>query len=311
MNILLTGSSGFVGSHVLDTLVAYGHRVQTVDMLEKRVHGVTYDGAHVPRVVRRAADISYVDVAACDVLIHLAAQVGVADSMTDPFRYLEQNGGDTMALLQTVAQARHNGVGPSKVVVASSMSVYGDAGPNVTEDAPVNPASVYALSKYDQERLVLMFAEEMGVTAIALRFFNCYGPRQALNNPYTGVLANFAKRLLAGEAPIVYEDGQQTRDFVYVDDVADAVVLAATGDAPSGVYNVCTGAATTIEGVARQLAIALDRADITPCITHEVRAGDVRHCTGDPTMAKLALGFTASVPLDEGLKRYAEWLVRQ
>ena len=311
MNILLTGSSGFIGSHVLDLLVAFGHRVQTVDMLEERVHGVPYTGAHVPRIVRRAADISYADVAACDVLVHLAAQVGVADSMASPFRYLEQNGGDTMALLQTVEQAHRNGVGPSRLVVASSMSVYGDAGQLVDEDAPVNPASVYALSKYDQERLVLMYADALAVDALALRFFNVYGPRQALNNPYTGVLANFAKRLLAGESPIVYEDGQQTRDFVYVEDVAEAVARAATSGAPSGVYNICTGHATTIEGIARQLALALNRADLMPLITHETRPGDVRHCTGSPRKAKRELGFSASVPLAAGLARYAAWLVKQ
>ena len=311
MNILLTGSAGFIGSHVLDLLVAHGHRVTTLDALDERVHGPTYAGDFYPKRVRRAGEVGYVDILGVDAVIHLAAQVGVADSMADPMRYLDGNTRDTMALLQTIGSVHSHDGGPTKLIVASSMSVYGDpqlpVGEGVTEDHVINPASVYGLSKYDQERLFLMFGDLWGLSTVALRFFNVYGPRQALSNPYTGVLANFANQLLHGEPPTVYEDGQQTRDFVYVEDVAAAVVKAL--DMPSDVYNVCTGVPTTIQGIAETLAAALG-VPIAPDITGDVRPGDIRHCIGDPTRARDE-GLVCPTSFTDGMERYAQWLMHQ
>lgn len=159
-----------------------------------------------------------------------------------------------------------------------------------------------------------MWGTKLGIPSFALRFFNVYGPGQALTNPYTGVLANFARRLLADEAPIVYEDGQQTRDFIYVDDVADAVVATVRRRVHRTYHhspmNICTGKPTTIEQAARLLAKALKR-DLAPIVTGEYRAGDIRHCTGHGGLAWRALGFTAKTSFEEGIERYGEWLLQR
>lgn len=310
MNILVTGGAGFIGSFVVEQLRALGHTVNVVDSLEPRVHRIDHYTTQVPAgtYIAGVRDIPYHLLMEAEVVIHLAAQVGVADSMKDPLRYLEQNTSDTARML--IDMERHFARGTLKrLVVASSMSVYGAGGTRVSEDHAVCPASVYGLSKYDQERLCLMWGERWGIPTAALRFFNVFGPRQQLENPYTGVLANFAKRYLIGQPPIIYEDGQQTRDFIYVADVARAVILAATGDA-IGVFNVCTGEATTIYQVARLLGNAVGRRDIEPTITHTQRPGDIRHCTGDPTKAMRELGFKAQTTVEDGMTQYGAWLLR-
>ncbi len=285
-----------------------GHVVTVVDSLEPWVHpsetppvfpdGVEFVRCLVDRVpygVRREQDR----------VIHLAAQVSVADSMTDFRRYIDHNTYQTAVFLEDL---RAN---PDlrRLVVASSMSVYGDGGSRVHETAPCVPTSVYGLTKYDQERLCLLWGQLRGVQTFALRLFNVYGPEQQLDNGYTGVLANFARRLLAGESPIVYEDGSQTRDFVYVDDVADALVHACFTDIRAhGAYNVCTGDATTILGAARTLARHLHCEHIEPRLTGTTRAGDVKHCTGSPTRMASHLGWSSLVPFEAGIREYAAWL---
>jgi dTDP-L-rhamnose 4-epimerase len=246
-----------------------------------------------------------------EALIHLAAQVGVVDSMDDPLRYVQQNTVETVHLLQTLKALRPE-KRPKRLVIASSMSVYGNPRTQhpVRERHLVFPASVYGQTKYDQERLCRIYGPKLGIDVIALRFFNVYGPGQALHNPYTGVLANFSQALLNGDAPTVYEDGQQTRDFIYVEDVANVVTGAALGDLRSGTYNVCTGIATTIELVAEQLAAALGR-DIQPDITHEYRIGDVKHCVGSPKKLRKHLGVWQPRTLQEGLTLYAKDLLCQ
>lgn len=305
MNILLTGSAGFIGSHVKRKLMAAGHAVTGVDNFDARVHpALAYSGTsykHIP----------YSTFTATDVVIHLAAQVSVLDSMHDPLRYIDQNTRDTADMLLTLEMAHANTNQPKRLVVASSMSVYGEGGHLVTERDAVCPASVYGLTKYDQERLCLMWGSKLGIPSFALRFFNVYGPGQALHNPYTGVLANFAQRLLHDQEPIVYEDGEQTRDFIYVEDVADAVVAAATTDVHQTYwhkpYNICTGRPTTIAYAARALARALGK-QIEPRITGTTRDGDIRHCTGSPAAAGRAFGFYPTVPFDDGITHYATWL---
>lgn len=315
MNILVTGSEGFIGKHVVKKLIALGHAVTGVDNLEPRVHGnentiisansynflyVSYDS--IPYPILREANI----------VIHLAAQVGVTDSMTDQVRYVKNNTMATTHLLDDLTHYCNNGGVLHKLVVASSMSVYGDpdTAQPIRESHPIAPASVYGLTKYDQEMLCKFWGTQHDISTVALRFFNVYGPGQALSNPYTGVIANFANWLLAGEQPTVYEDGQQTRDFVYVDDVADAVVTAALKSTYYDTYNICTGEPTTIEFMAHELARGLNAESIVPAITFEKRPGDIRHCIGNNSSFALEFDWTPR-SVAEGLKLYAPWLQEQ
>ena len=313
MNILVTGSEGFLGKHVVKKLLALGHEVTGIDNLEPRVHGegavstpdeydfIQVSCANVPyRVLRKA-----------NVVIHLAAQVGVADSMVDQIRYVQDNSSATARFLEDLAFTNYKDGALHKLIVASSMSVYGDPDTcqPIRETHRISPASVYGLTKYDQEMLCKFWGKQHDISTVALRFFNIYGPGQALNNPYTGVIANFANWLLAGEQPIVCEDGQQTRDFVYVDDVAGAVVTAALNPTTFNTYNICTGEPTTIEFMAEALGRALD-VDIEPHITNEKRPGDIRHCIGSNSRFALEFDWAPrSVP--EGLTPYAPWLQEQ
>jgi len=308
--VLVTGGAGFIGRHLVRRLIKDGHQVTIVDSLDARVHpsetlpafpdGVGFVRCMVdaiPYSVRREQDR----------VIHLAAQVSVADSMTDYRRYVDQNTYQTATFLQDM---RCN-PDLKRLVVASSMSVYGDGGPRVHEQAPCVPTSVYGLTKYDQERLCLMWGESQMRQTLALRFFNVYGPEQALHNGYTGVLANFANKLLHDEAPVIFEDGSQTRDFVYVGDVVDAVIRAAFGDVRAhGAYNICTGYPTTILYAATALARALGKGHIEPHITRKCRDGDIKHCTGDPYRTSAHLGWTSMVPFDLGVREYAKWLLQ-
>ena len=249
MNILCTGSEGFIGKHVVKKLRALGHDVVGVDNLEPRVHGKDAVMEFAPHDLQVSYDnIPYSVLREADIVIHLAAQVGVADSMTNPVRYVAHNTMATARFLEDLARPGRL----HKLVVASSMSVYGDplTAQPIRESHGESPASVYGLTKYDQEMLCKFWGKQHDISTVALRFFNVYGPGQALSNPYTGVIANFANWLLAGERPIVYEDGQQTRDFVYVDDVAEAVVIAALMSTYHDTYNICTSEPTTVEGMA-------------------------------------------------------------
>jgi dTDP-L-rhamnose 4-epimerase len=300
--VYITGIGGFIARHVVALLDALGHDVRGVDSLDLRVH----KGKKPPhwRASWRIGDYCMStlreDFDGVDIVIHLAAQVSVADSAVDPCRYIIENTDGTARMLLKVPTS------VQRLVVASSMSVYGEGGELVTESAPVCPTSVYGLTKYDQERLCLMWGQQQQRSVAALRFFNVYGPGQSLDNPYTGVLANFAKRLLNDESPTVYEDGLQTRDFIHVEDVSSAIVKAALGSA-EGVFNACTGTPTTVLHAAHALAEGLGK-DIEPTITGTMRPGDIRHCTGDPTKAKEQLGFMAEIPFNDGIRQYAAGL---
>ena len=287
-----------MGRHVVALLRAGGHDVLGVDSLDERVHPE-------PRTSKSAANELAVDLYLntpqtfldeCDAVIHLAAQVSVADSADDPLRYIEQNSADTAEFLQRCP--------PKRLIVASSMSVYGEGGVRVTEQNPVCPTSVYGLTKYDQERLCLIWGQRHGIPVTALRFFNIFGPGQALTNPYTGVLANFASAMLNDRAPTIFEDGLQTRDFIHVSDVAGAVVAALT-ESSGGVFNVCTGQATTILEAAQLLRDALGKEHLALKVTGTTRPGDIRHCTGDPSKAENDLGFVSQVSFAQGITEYA------
>ena len=348
--ILITGGAGFIGSHCAALLLGQGYGVRALDSLDAQIHG---PGSHPPPYLDKRVDLLVGDVrspravrralADVDAVIHLAARVGVGQSMYEVADYTDVNSCGTAVLLEAmVERAKHRAF--SRLVVASSMSVYGEGlyctadGALVTnvqrssrrlqsglweptgccgeplrplptpETKPVSMCSVYALSKYDQERLCLMVGEAYGIPTVALRFFNAYGPHQAISNPYTGVLAIFAARLLNNRPPLIFEDGEQRRDFVYVGDVAEACRLALCRDAAVGrVFNIGSGRAVTVSEVARLLADALG-IPIEPEITGECRMGDIRHCFPDISQARSVLGYRPQTTLDEGIDRLVEWL---
>lgn len=346
-HVLITGGAGFIGSHVADELVARGCKVRVLDVLNPQVHGPErmrpeYLAQDVELVVGDVRDDEVLSRALRDVdaVVHLAAAVGVGQSMYRVEEYVSTNDVGTAVLLEALA---HKPVG--KLVVASSMSVYGEglyrtrggrivddaqrtlsrlrAGRWEPEDANEEPLlaiptpetkkpaleSVYALSKYDQERLCLILGRAYRIPTVALRFFNVYGPRQALSNPYTGVLAIFASRLLNDQPPLIYEDGQQRRDFVSVHDAARAVVLALeSADADGKVFNIGSGKSRTVYEVAEKVAAAMNKKDIRPVVTGRYRMGDVRHCFADIEAARKLLGYEPRVDLDEGLTELVEWL---
>ncbi|HUR95821.1 MAG TPA: NAD-dependent epimerase/dehydratase family protein [Gemmatimonadales bacterium] len=348
--ILITGGAGFIGSHLADALLARGHRVRALDALLPQVHGAEGDrpGYLDPRVDLHVGDVR--DAAAVrralvgvDVVFHLAAAVGVGQSMYEIAHYTAVNNLGTAVLLEALS-ARPVG----RLIVASSMSVYGegayhrrDGRPCSAEERPLSQlkagdwelrapdgerlcpvptpeskapalASVYALSKYDQERMCLVVGRAYGIPTTALRLFNVYGPRQALSNPYTGVLAIFASRLLNGNQPTVYEDGLQRRDFVSVRDVADAFCLAMERTEADGrVLNVGSGQSYTIREIAERVAAATGRDDLRPVMTGKYRVGDIRHCFADIGEARRLLGYEPRVHLEEGLGELADWLQGQ
>ena len=346
--ILVTGGAGFIGRHVVRALLARGDRVRVYDSLIEQVHphGATVES--VPDDVELVrADIR--DCAALaralegvDKVVHLAADVGVGQSMYLIERYVSVNDGGTAALCQALIERP-----VKRVVVASSMSVYGE-GLYVTADGtpmpdvmrpvrgpgdgwdplgpdgqPLRPAatpewkpprlaSVYAITKYMQERLVLCAPAAYGIEGVALRMFNVYGPGQALSNPYTGVLAIFASRLLHRERPLVFEDGRQRRDFVHVDDVVQAFLLSLDHPAAAGgVFNVGSGIDVSIADVARAAATAMDLPHLEPELVGKARAGDIRHCFSDIALARSVLGFNPVRTFANALPEQMEWVRRQ
>jgi dTDP-L-rhamnose 4-epimerase len=348
--ILITGGAGFIGSHLADELLARGYRVRALDNLDAQVHGSTcerpaYLNPEVDLVVGDVRDAGAARRAlrGVDAVYHFAACVGVGQSMYEVARYTAVNNLGTAVLLEALVERPIE-----RLVVASSMSLYGEglyrnavgevaAGferplqqlrvggwelhgadgvaltPVPTPESKV-PAlnSVYALSKYDQERLCLMLGRAYGIPTVALRFFNAYGPRQALSNPYTGVLAIFAARLLNDNAPLVFEDGLQRRDFVSVYDVAQACRLALeVPEAAGRVFNVGSGENYTVREIAERAAGAVGKEHLEPEVTGKYRVGDIRHCFADITLAREVLGYQPRVTLDAGLVEFAEWLEGQ
>jgi len=307
--------------------------VRALDSLHPQVHDgpPDYLAADVELVVGDVRDSDAVQVAldGVDVVVHLAARVGVGQSMYEIAEYTSANDVGTAVLLEALADRRVR-----KLVVASSMSIYGegayregDPGERTREQlerrdwdfpgfTPVptpetkRPAlsSIYALNKYQQERACLVAGDAYGIPTVALRFFNAYGPRQALSNPYTGVLAIFASRLLNGKPPRIFEDGAQTRDFVSVHDVARACALALERDGADGrSVNVGSGGAITVRDLAAQLAATVG-VDLEPELTGEFRLGDIRHCFADVSLARKTLGYDPAVGLAEGMAELAGWL---
>ena len=349
-NILITGGAGFIGSHLADDLLRQGHRVRILDNLTPQIHGSdanrpSYLDPSLELVVGDVCDRDLVRRAlqGIDAVYHLAAAVGVGQSMYEIVHYTQVNNVGTAVLLEALAERP-----VERLVVASSMSLYGEGlyqtrngqitqaegrsleqlqardwevrgttGESLIpiptpETKPPSLSSVYALSKYDQEQMCLMVGRAYQIPTIALRFFNVYGTRQALSNPYTGVLAIFASRLLNGNPPLIYEDGYQQRDFVHVYDVVQACRLALeVPEAAGKVFNVGSGQQYTIHRLASEMAKALNQDHIQAEITGKYRMGDIRHCFADITQARQILGYSPQVALADGLIELADWVAGQ
>jgi dTDP-L-rhamnose 4-epimerase len=351
MRILVTGGAGFIGSHLCDELLERGHHVRVLDSLIPQVHGD--EPIDRPEYLHAAVELVRGDVRDADAVrhaldgieavFHFAARVGVGQSMYQTAEYTSVNNLGTAVLLEElIAQPIQ------RLVVASSMSIYGEGlyrapdgrliedavrsreqlrrgewDPRVngaaiepvptSESKPPRLASIYALSKYDQERLCLLIGAAYSIPTVALRFFNVYGTRQALSNPYTGVLAIFASRLLSGGAPVVFEDGQQMRDFVSVHDIVQGCRLALEQPAESVAglaINIGSGQPVRVLEIAEMLANTLG-VDREPVINGRARIGDVRHCFADISLARTALGYEPGVRLADGLVELTEWLITQ
>ena len=349
MHILVTGGAGFIGSHLADELLRHGHRVRALDNLSSQVHGEdaerpAYLSPDVELLRGDVRDASAVRRAlqGVDAVYHFAAAVGVGQSMYQIADYTSTNNLGTAVLLEALI-ARP----VERLVIASSMSIYGEGlyraadgtvrpGTERTLEqlrrgdweltdehgAPLVPvptpetkvpalASVYALSKFDQEQMCLMVGRAYEIPTVALRFFNVFGTRQALSNPYTGVLAIFASRLLNGNAPLIFEDGLQQRDFVSVADVASACRLVLEVDGAVGqAFNIGSGRSYTVRRVAELLGAVLGTS-IESEVCGKYRAGDIRHCFADIRRAADILGYTPAVTLEDGLVELAEWLEGQ
>jgi dTDP-L-rhamnose 4-epimerase len=348
--VLITGGAGFIASHCAAALLHHGYRVRAFDNLDPQIHGADRrPPAYLDRRVEllvgdiRSAKAVRRALADADAVLHLAARVGVGQSMYEVADYTDVNSRGTAVLLEAmIERAKRRPF--DRLVVASSMSIYGEglyrsadgrllanierssgqlkrglwepadslgqALEAVPTDEKKTPSvrSVYALSKYDQERLCLMVGAAYGIPTVALRFFNVYGPHQALSNPYSGVLAIFAARLLNERPPLIFEDGRQRRDFVYAGDIAEACRLALETEAAIGrAFNIGSGRPVTIREVAILLADTL-RVPIEPEITGECRIGDVRHCFPDISAARSVLGYQPQTQLEAGLVELVGWL---
>jgi dTDP-L-rhamnose 4-epimerase len=349
LNVLVTGGAGFIGSHLVDALVERGHRVRVLDALIPQVHG---DGK--PEYFNPEAELVRGDVCdaetvsrsleGIDAVYHKAAEVGVGQSMYEIERYVRANDLGTSVLLE--AMVRRGGF--RKLVVASSMSIYGEGAYScdgcgvvnpklrgveqllarrweiecpvcgselspvpTNEDKPLFPSSVYAITKQNQEQYCLVVGRAYNIPTVALRYFNVYGTRQALSNPYTGVCAIFSSRLLNNQPPMIFEDGEQARDFVHVKDIVQANLLALETDrADYQALNIGTGRHLSIRQIARLLADGMGK-DIEPEIVGKYREGDIRHCVADISRARHLLGYEPRVTLEEGIPELLGWVGEQ
>lgn len=352
--ILVTGGAGFIGSHIVDALIIKGHEVIIFDNLTEQVHG---PDKKIPDYINKNARFVFGDIrdyeelknvmADVDVVFHEAAAVGVGQSMYKIKEYVETNTLGAANILHFVANEKHQ---IKKMIVASSMSVYGEGkysckkcgdvfpklrpveqlkkrdwemncdkcGEKVDpiptdEEKPLYPTSIYAITKRDHEEMFIHTGFAYQIPTIALRYFNVYGPRQALSNPYTGVGAIFSSRILNNNPPVIFEDGLQGRDFTHVSDIVQANILALEADEKANyqIFNVGTGKITSILDMAKYLCGYLGKKDLKIEFPQKFRAGDIRHCYADISKAKKILGFKPSIMFEEGVKHLADWVRQQ
>jgi len=349
-NVLITGGVGFIGSHTVDLLVERGYLVTILDNFEPQVHGQakkipSYINKDVVLICGNVLDPGLLKktIREVDAIIHLAALVGVGQSMYQIERYVNVNTQGIANLLDVLVNTENS---VKKLVVASSMSIYGEGkyycekcatniypslrsetqlqekqwnhlcpacGSTLTqlptdEEKPLLATSIYAMTKRHQEELCLLTGNTYGVPTVALRYFNVYGSRQALSNPYTGCAAIFTSRLLNNKSPHIFEDGNQTRDFIHVKDVAKANLNALEhSNANYQAVNIGTGNPLSIKELAAILTKLYKKSNIKPFISNEYRKGDIRHCYADTTKAQKLLNFQPSVNLQDGLKELTKW----
>ena len=343
---LVTGAAGLIGSHVVDLFLREGWQVRALDNLEPQTHRRGKPAWINPNAEFIQGDMRNRDAitAALDgieVVFHQAAYGGYMPAIT---KFVHVNSLGTAQMLEVI---REKNLPIKKIVVASSQAVYSEGAgecpkhglvfPSVRpieqlrrgewqvhcpicgavtksvptpENAPVGGETVYGLTKVDQERLVLLWGKQIGIPTVALRYSCTYGPRQSIFNPYTGVIAIFCTRLLNNLPPVLYEDGEQTRDFSFVEDIARANLLAAQTDKVDGLaVNIGSACGTPIREIAEQLADIL-KIDIAPELNGEFRPGEMRHLTSDTTLAGSA-GYKPTVDLNKGISRYIDWIRKQ
>jgi len=349
-NILVTGGAGFIGSHTVDLLIDHGYQAIILDNLEPQVHGkqkakpdyINKDATFIQHDIQDHNFLTKV-ISEVDAIIHLAALVGVGQSMYQIERYIDANTKATATLLDILAKQKHN---IKKLIVASSMSIYGEGKyhcpkcqteaypdlrsdeqlkkqqwnqtcPNcgsileplpTDENKPLMPTSIYAQSKRHQEEMCLLTGKTYDIPTVALRYFNVYGSRQSLSNPYTGACAIFTSRILNNNPPYIFEDGNQTRDFIHVRDIAQANLKALEhNNADYKAINIGTGKPITIVKLAETLTKLYGKSNLKPHISNQYRKGDIRHCYAGIQKARQLLNFKPTVSLREGLTELSQW----
>jgi dTDP-L-rhamnose 4-epimerase len=347
-SVLITGGAGFIGSHLADELLSHGHSVRVLDNLTPRVHlgGLcpSYLDRSVELVVGDVRDGAAVERAldGVEVVFHLAAAVGAGESIFEVDRCMSANNVGTAVLLDRIVRSS-----VERVILGSSAAIYGEGlyrddlgspvevlrrwpeqlrrgewepsaggGPLTAIATPESKTpsiegAVYAGSKFDQERMCFRFGRTFGIETLALRFFNVFGPRQSLSNPYTGELARYASRIIAGRRPLVAEDGGQLRDYVDVRDAVAACRLAMTAELHHPVINVAGGRAISQRAIAERMARVAGTPRLAPEVTGKYHLGDVRHCFADVACAQQVLGFRADRELDGGLDALLDWVASQ
>jgi dTDP-L-rhamnose 4-epimerase len=348
--VLVTGGAGFIGSHTVEVLIEFGYHVIILDSLEPQVHGEKWkppdyaskDATFIHNDIRNLKLLKKI-IREVDAIIHLAAIVGVGQSMYQIKRYVDVNTNGTANLLNALVNEEND---VKKLVVASSMSIYGEGkyycekcSTNIypelrseeqlkkrqwnhtcptcnspltllptDEEKPLLSTSIYAMTKRHQEEMCLLIGKTYVIPTVALRYFNVYGSRQALSNPYTGCAAIFTSRILNNKPPHIFEDGKQKRDFIHVKDIAKANLLALErSNADYKAINIGTGKPISIKKLAEILIKLYNKPNLKPYISSECRKGDIRHCYADTTKAQKLLNFQPSINLEDGLNELAEW----